>query len=187
MRPSLSASAVKAVLQYTAFGIHDKSGVEYDALRKGAGALNLKGAVALARTIDTSAPVGAPWLSSSPVPWTRIGGEDLAWSQSITWGTHIIWGTTVGTNEVAWSSHIIWGTDVAWGSHIIWGTDVVWVNAYQWADHIIWGTQLIGVTVDNHIIWGTSGGLTAANAAWGSLATTPSSGASISATSILPR
>ncbi len=74
MRPSLTASAVKAILEYTAFDIHDKSGVEYDALRKGSGALNLKGAVALARTIDTSAPVGASWLSASPVPWSRLRG-----------------------------------------------------------------------------------------------------------------
>ncbi|HEY3043218.1 MAG TPA: S8 family serine peptidase, partial [Vicinamibacterales bacterium] len=35
--PALTPNAVKAILQYTAVGIHDDLGVEYNALRKGAG------------------------------------------------------------------------------------------------------------------------------------------------------
>lgn len=169
-RPPLSASAVKAILQYTAFGISDSHGVPYDALRKGAGALNLKGAISLARTVDTSAPVGQYWLFSSPFPFTRINGEDLPWSKSITWGTQIIWGTTIERNQVAWGSQIIWGTDVDWG------------------DQIIWGTQTIGMSDDDQIIWGTTDGLTPENVVWGNLAgSTTSTAAKVTASSTLPR
>src|SRR2546430_2670845 len=37
--PSLTPNAVKAILEYTAVGIHDDNGVEYGSLRKGAGAI----------------------------------------------------------------------------------------------------------------------------------------------------
>ena len=36
--PALTPNAVKALLQYTAVGIHDDLGLEYNPLRKGAGA-----------------------------------------------------------------------------------------------------------------------------------------------------
>src|SRR5207244_7656023 len=35
--PALPPNAVKALLQYTAVGIHDNAGIEYNPLRKGAG------------------------------------------------------------------------------------------------------------------------------------------------------
>src|SRR5438094_731630 len=41
--PPLTPNTVKAVLQYTAVGIHDDAGIEYDRLRKGAGSLNTRG------------------------------------------------------------------------------------------------------------------------------------------------
>ena len=66
--PALTANAVKAILQYTAVGIHNDLGLEYDPLRKGAGALNTKGAIDFARSVNTSAPAGAPWLTASPFP-----------------------------------------------------------------------------------------------------------------------
>ena len=49
--PSLTPNAVKAILQYTAIDIHDDTGLDYNALRQGAGALNPKGAID-AREID---------------------------------------------------------------------------------------------------------------------------------------
>ena len=54
--PSLSPNAVKAILEYTAVGIHNDAGIEYDPLRKGAGSLNAKGAIDLGRKVDTSRP-----------------------------------------------------------------------------------------------------------------------------------
>jgi serine protease AprX len=181
-RPSLTPNAVKGTLQYTGFAMRDSAGAPYGPLRQGAGSLNPKGAIALGRTINTAAPAGSYWLTSSPTPWTRIGSDDLHWSQMITWDTHIIWGTTIESNEAAWGSHIIWGTDVDWGDHIIWGTtDVVWANSYEWADHIIWGTQTIGMSDGDHIIWGTTGGLTPDNVAWGNLADGGASATSVTA------
>jgi serine protease AprX len=182
-RPLLSASAVKALLQYTAFGISDSSGVEYDMLRKGAGALNPKGAIALSRAIDTAAPVGTHWLTSMPYPWTRIASQDLAWSRSITWGTQIIWGTSIAANQLAWAKQIIWGTNIDWSDQIIWGTNLVWSNAIDWSDQIIWGTQTIGMRFDDQIIWGTTGGLTAENVAWANLAESGATATSVTASS----
>ena len=63
--PTLTPNAVKAVLQYTAVGIHDDLGVEYNPLRKGAGALNAKGAIDIGKSIDTSRPTGQYWLTSA--------------------------------------------------------------------------------------------------------------------------
>ena len=164
--PSLTPNAVKAVLQYTAVGIHDASGVEYNPLRKGAGSLNAKGAIDLARTIDTSAARGQWWLTSTPYPWTNIGGEHLPWNQGVIWGNAIIWGTTINVNETAWGSAIIWGTNTSWSSAIIWGTNTVWTNPEVWGDAIIWGTDSIGQSNGSAIIWGTTSGMNAQNIVW---------------------
>src|SRR6185312_13600380 len=64
-RPSLTPNAVKAILEYTAVGIHDDAGVEYDVLRKGNGSLNAKGAIDLARTVRTGTAIGSTWLTST--------------------------------------------------------------------------------------------------------------------------
>src|SRR5688500_13567661 len=110
----LTPNAAKAILQYTAVGIHDDLGVEYNPLRKGAGALNAKGSIDLARRIDTSTASGQWWLTTNPYPYTTIGNETLAWSEAIIWGDAIIWGSTAYVNETAWGNAIIWGSDNAW-------------------------------------------------------------------------
>jgi hypothetical protein len=163
--PTLTPSAVKAVLQYSAVGVHDDLGVEYNPLRKGAGALNTKGAIDIAQSINTSRPVGQYWLTNTPAPWTVIGGETNTWNQGIIWGSSIIWGTTTYYNETAWGASIIWGTNdsnsIIWGTadnaSIIWGTnDVVWTNSQMWSDSIIWGTDFVGRDNSSSIIWGTN-------------------------------
>jgi serine protease AprX len=168
-RPPLTPNAVKAVLQYTAFGLHDDTGIEYNPLRKGAGSLNTKGAIDLARTIDTSSPAHNYWLTSTPRPWTTIGGESLVWNQGIIWGSSIMWGTTIQVNETAWGSSIMWGTGTSWGSSIMWGTNVVWSDPQSWADSIMWGTNTIGQDNGSSIMWGTTSGMTAQNTAWQTL------------------
>src|SRR5207247_1254694 len=80
-------NSVKAVLEYTAVGIHNDTGLEYDRLRKGAGSLNTKGAIDLARAIDTSSDSGSWWLDWTPSPWTKIDGDTLTWNQAIIWGS----------------------------------------------------------------------------------------------------
>src|SRR6185295_6001825 len=170
-RVPLTPNAAKAILQYTALGIHDDAGIAYNALRQGAGSLNAKGAIDLGRAVDTSVAPGRHWLTSSPTPWTSIGGESLVWNQMILWGTQTLWGNTVSVNENAWSTMILWGThDVAWSTSIVWGTDAVWSDPQSWADAIVWGTDTIGYDQGSMILWGTTGGLTEATTAWKDLA-----------------
>src|SRR5439155_1640493 len=66
--PSPTPNVVKAILEHTALDIHDDAGHEYDSLRKGAGSLNTKGAIDLGRAVNTAAPTGTLWLTSSPSP-----------------------------------------------------------------------------------------------------------------------
>jgi hypothetical protein len=116
--PDLTPNAAKAILHYTAVGIHDDLGLEYNPLRKGAGALNAKGANEYAASIDTSAPVGATWLLTLPVPWTEIGGEQLPWSEGVVWGGAVIWGSTTSVHQTAWSNAVIWGSTTTWSSAV---------------------------------------------------------------------
>ncbi|PYQ76702.1 MAG: hypothetical protein DMG01_16600, partial [Acidobacteria bacterium] len=81
--PSLTPNSVKAILQHTALSIHDDAGIEYDSLRKGAGSLNTKGAIDLGRTVNTAAPLGTMWLTSTPSPWTKIGSDYYSWNQTV--------------------------------------------------------------------------------------------------------
>jgi serine protease AprX len=166
-RPSLTPNTVKAILEYTSVGIHDDAGVEYDSLRKGVGSINPKGAIDLAKTINTAMPTGSGWLTSTPSPWTKIGDDNLHWSQSVLWGNMILWGTAVDVNQTAWGSMILWGTDTTWSNMILWGTtDVVWTDPQSWANTIVWGSDSIGYDSGTMILWGTTTGLTADTTAW---------------------
>jgi serine protease AprX len=164
--PSLTPNAVKAILEYTALGIHDDAGVEYDPLRKGSGSLNAKGAIDLARTVKTGTPTGSRWLTTTPFPWTTIGSDSLEWNQAIVWGNAIVWGSTVGTNESAWASAIVWGSNVSWSSAIVWGSNVVWTNPQSWANAIVWGSDSVGYDYGSAIVWGSSSGPTAETTEW---------------------
>ena len=168
--PALTPNAVKALLQHTSIGIHDDHGVEYNHLRKGAGALNTKGAIDLGKSIDTSKANGQYWLTSTPSPWTAIGGETNTWNQGIIWGTGIIWGSTTYYNETSWGTGIIWGSSSTWSSGIIWGSDVVWTDSSSWSQGIIWGSDYVGQSNGAGIIWGSGAGPDAQSTTWKPLA-----------------
>jgi serine protease AprX len=156
--PPLSPNFTKGALQYSALTVHNDLGVPYDPLRQGAGALNGRGAIQLAKTVDTTRPSGSFWLTQVPSPWTTIAGGTHTWNQGIIWGSGIIWGATVDVNHKAWASGIIWGADVTWGSGIIWGANVVWTNPSVWSTGIIWGADTVGAEdEDSGIIWGSTG------------------------------
>src|SRR3982074_107689 len=87
-RPTLTPNAIKAILQFTALPLSDASGVAYDALTQGTGALNAAGAITLAQSVNPSTPVGTSWLVTGVVPATVIGGVSLPWAQNIVWGTN---------------------------------------------------------------------------------------------------
>jgi serine protease AprX len=108
---SLTPNQVKAILQSTA-----ESSRRYDQLTQGAGFLNAKRAVELAR--NWSAPdLFVPWMTTGIV----IGANDD--------GGGIVWGTNDGDGGV------VWGTDDD-GEGVVWGTScsdpscdpVVWKN-----------------------------------------------------------
>src|SRR4029078_3406804 len=84
--PSLTPHAVKALLQYSALRLDDDLGVTSDTLRQGAGALNVGGAIDLAKAVDTSAPVGSWWLTSGVNTFTTIDGPAPAGAQHIACG-----------------------------------------------------------------------------------------------------
>jgi serine protease AprX len=151
-------NTVKAILQFTAVQIPTG-----DALTQGAGSINAAGAIALAKAINTQAPVSSWWLAMGVTPTTTLrNGETLDWGQRIVWGGHIIWGTEIYTNEPAWGLHIIWGTDdhIIWGTdddHIIWGTDdhIIWgTTRLTWGSNVVWGHDLLGFNADGTVVYG---------------------------------
>jgi serine protease AprX len=90
--PSLTPNAVKAILQYTS---ESRSGVDH--LTQGAGFLNARGAVQLARAFAS-----ATWpleLTSDPVRWNR----------------HIIWGSRPVSIGMLAATANAWRLGVTWG------------------------------------------------------------------------
>src|SRR6202008_4047888 len=94
--------------------------IGYDPLTQGAGFLNAKGAVELARYLASADSSGYPFAAD----WTKKG----------LWGNRLIQGGQLTANGNAWSSSPTWGAseaadgeDVAWGSSLSdTGQNVVW-------------------------------------------------------------
>jgi serine protease AprX len=171
--PGLTPNAVKAILQYTAIPVARSNGDLYDGLSQGTGGINLDGATAVAKLIDTSMPVNAQWLSSPLEPVSTLGGAEYAWAQNIVWGGNRVTSVDVlYTNSLAWGDNIVWGTAFD-GDNIVWGTafdgdNIVWGTASDWGDNIVWGTGLLTSADGDNIVWGTvSDG---DNIVWGTIA-----------------
>ena len=154
--PKLTPNLVKGILEYTA---QVYSG--YDALTQGAGFLNTKGAVDLARYFRT-ATAGQEY----PHP--------PQWSKKLLWGNHRISHGVIKPNATAWQLNIVWGTakDVN-GANIVWGTfcgsqceHVAW-NSADSEDNIVWGTASDS---EDNIVWGTFAELGDDNVVWGTAA-----------------
>ena len=140
--PTLTPNAVKAILQYTA---QPYSG--YDALTEGAGFLNAKGAIELARFFAS--------------PWTDRP-TDAGWGRQLIWGNRRVWGGVLTPEANAWQSGIQWGdrrtsagADVVWGQ-IPAGSNGSTATGGPWSVHC---TDLTCSSAD----WGSS-----ANVVWGS-------------------
>jgi len=100
---SLTPNAVKAILQYTA-----QIYPGYDALTEGAGFLNARGAVELARYVDN--------------PGTYAYPATDGWSGRIIWGNHTASGGRLTADATAWSTAVTWGDGLAPdGRRITWG------------------------------------------------------------------
>jgi len=150
--PNLTPNLVKAILQYTA------QDYDYDPLTQGAGFLNIKGAVDLARFLK-SPQAGQPYPSSA------------AWSKTILWGNHKLTSGVIKPGGSAWAITTVWGAsrdregdNIVWGTrcetrecdNIVWGTfaeldNIVWGTFDREGDNIVWGTIQEG----DNIVWGT--------------------------------
>jgi len=160
--PTLTPNLVKAILQYTA-----EESPTYNALTQGAGFLNARGAVDLAKYFAT-AQAGARYPYSS------------MWSQRIIWGNYRVGGGAISPNANAFQTHTVWGAlrgedgdNIVWGTrcetetcaNVVWGASLDGDGAFgvidEDLDNIVWGTSLdgsfddLGEDVDN-IVWGTS-------------------------------
>jgi serine protease AprX len=175
--PALTPNLVKAILQYTA-----ETHADYDGLTQGAGFLNARGAVQLARSLAPGASLQQA-LQPDPTPWSahviwgnqRIGGGTLR-ATANAWRTDVMWGSdqapdggtiTLGTqcadapttcDRVAWSAAGD-GDDVVWSSTLVWAT-----SSASEGDNIVWGTS--GGDDDN-IVWGTRPPDAIENIPWG--------------------
>jgi serine protease AprX len=172
--PKLTPNLVKAIIEYTAQDYH------YDALTEGAGFLNSRGAVDLARFYATaragqSYPTQRAW--SKTIIWAnhKVKAGVLrplanAWAGNTVWGAsrdsrgeNIVWGTLMRDGEnIVWGTsildeNIVWGTSLA--ENIVWGTarvgeNIVW-GTLRDAENIVWGTACGNDNCEN-IVWGTS-------------------------------
>ena len=178
--PALTPNQVKAIVQYTA---QLYSG--YGPLTEGAGFLNAKGAVALARAFATSAG--------------SIDHVQRGWSQRLIWGNQMIHGGRLSATANAWLPDVTWGAamrtngeSIQWGV-ICSGTDcqsdpgawhawetgcadatcstVTWSNGSS--ENVVWGPAcggadcpqpwtgstgllLFDASDSNTVVWGTS-------------------------------
>jgi hypothetical protein len=150
--PALTPNAVKAILEYTA---EERPGEPYFA--QGAGLLNTKGAIRLARFFGTP-------QQTFPEPGDTIENEWIAWSQDIVWGNERVSGGVPLPGANAWALNVRWGVETTRsGRPIVWGAEaddsIIW--GVNFDDSIIWGVNfddsiIWGVNFDDSIIWGVN-------------------------------
>jgi len=158
--PKLTPNLVKAILEYTAQDYH------YDALTQGAGFLNSRGAVDLARFYAVA-------KAGQRYPLQR------SWSHTILWGNRRLDAGVIRPAANAWAAktvwgaardfggeNIVWGTLLRGGENIVWGTTVLdtgglLTGLLNLGENIVWGTSRI----DENIVWGTL--RDAENIVWG--------------------
>ena len=166
----LSPNTIKAILEYSATTLTDPDTLQpYDLLTQGAGELNVKGAMDLAKYIDAADPLGTYWMTYQPAPYSYLGGNYVTWSQHLVWGSHIVWGNSLYYHELGWEASSPWG--ILDSTHIVWGNvdpqHIVWGNVAVWGEHIVWGNALVGTVDGEHIVWGNL--VDAQHIVWGNL------------------
>jgi serine protease AprX len=164
--PSLTPNEIKAILQYTA-----EEHANYDPLTQGAGFVNARGAVELARHL----------VSPSTVPYPDASG----WGERLIWGNRLVKGGRLTSNANAWSLGVTWGASTALdGETVSWGVrcsssectgfDGGWVVGQGYSKNVVWGSHCDGgdcATVwtiefakaaddGETVVWGTDGGET---------------------------
>jgi serine protease AprX len=151
--PELTPNLVKAILEYTA-----QPYPGYNALTEGAGFLNTKGAIDLARYFATA-------TNGSRYP------HPAEWGKTFIWGNFKIRRGVISPRATAWQTGVTWGSPSALsGANVVWGTrcddecdNVVWGTASEVDDNVVWGTgdpanPTCDPQVENcdNVVWGTS-------------------------------
>jgi serine protease AprX len=149
--PSLTPNAVKAILQYTAQSLN------YDPLTQGAGFLNAKAAVQLARYLGSPSTMGYPWSRS--------------WSKRVLWGNRVFQGGRLSQDANAWANDVMWGSGAAAGGESIeWGVQCAttdcssisgpWRSGSAEAVNVVWGPTCGGDDCtgpwNGTVVWGTT-------------------------------
>jgi serine protease AprX len=159
--PKLTPNAVKAILQYTAQVQGNTS-----LLTQGAGMLNARGAIRLARFF-TSPTDGVGEMGDA------IQGEWVPWARHLIWGNYRITGGIPLPGSNAWSAEVRWGSlATGAGARVVWGAraddNIVWSTGA--ADNIVWSTGAADNIVwstgadDENIVWSTG---SVQNVVWG--------------------
>jgi serine protease AprX len=166
--PGLTANTVKMVLQFTSRLIK-----QTDVLTQGAGALNVTGALKLAKAINPSAPYGTNWITTALTSSNSDGnGHTINWSRRIIYGDRFMQPKYAEIHLRRWSDDFVWAWDaiednIVWGNddNIVWGNEdnIVWGNE----DNIVWGNDdniVWGNSADDNIVWGNG---ESDNVVWG--------------------
>jgi subtilisin family serine protease len=174
--PALTPNLVKAILQYTA-----EAHASFNGLTQGAGFLNARGAVDLARTVSLgSAPFERAPIGVGGGPVLDLGegvdlnappATDTPWSGTLIWGNHRISGGQLVATSSAWRTDVMWGSALTpEGKPVVWGTqcdpqsETACDPAPLGTGNIVWGTSCADTECEN-IVWGT--GSEADNIVWG--------------------
>jgi serine protease AprX len=143
--PALRPNQVKAILQYTA---HVYEG--HDTLTQGAGFLNARGAVDLARFF--AAPPNEPFPSAPD------------WSRRIIWGNRLVHGGRLTADANAWSLTTMWGAPTTpAGDAVQWGVTCVTIGCD--IDAALWPPWTMS-DVSENVVWGLACGGTDCQAPW---------------------
>jgi serine protease AprX len=151
--PKLTPNAVKAILQYTA-QVRD----DVNVLAQGAGSLNARGAVRLARFF--ASPEDRLGVMADTIERERI-----KWAQHILWGNYLVTGGVPLPGSNAWDRQVTWGAmSTSDGRPVVWGAqdegNIVWSTGGD--GNIVWSTGGDGNIVwstggDGNIVWSTDG------------------------------
>ena len=164
--PSLTPNQIKAILQYTS-----EVRASSDPLTQGAGFLNAKGAIELARYFGAPSSLSYPHTSS--------------WSARLIWGNRLVTGGRLTTDGNAWSTAVTWGMPTTADGHSVsWGvrcssadctsTSGPWRLSQTSSRNVVWGsvcggsdcsspwTIEVATTADEGetVVWGTGDGET---------------------------
>jgi serine protease AprX len=169
--PNLTPNAVKAIIEFSA-----QQYTGYDRLTQGAGFLNAKGAVELARHLAASDDD-----DDNEFPSTAD------WSTQIVWGNRLIQGGEIRADKNAWWTSTTWGAllspdgdEIKWGKKFSdTGQNVVWGSQCGGEDcETAWSVfdsgVVIGADDGDTVVWGTSDDDEGDTVVWGTSCSDPS-------------